>query len=112
MEASRRAVSDLLDSLPSDVDVGLVEFSDCDKINRDRFYSAPERGELKGRVNALQPERKTPLARAVERAGTVVSSRVDGVIVVVTDGEDSCRGDPCAAARQVAASRVDWKSVV
>ena len=109
MEASRRSIADLLDALPEDVDVGLVEFSDCGSINRDRFYSSSERGELKGRVNALRPDKKTPLARAVERAGTVTSSMVDGVIVVVTDGEDSCKGDPCAAARRVASSKPNVK---
>ncbi len=105
LEAAKRAIGDLLDGLPGDVDVGLVEFRDCDRIRRDRFYSEAERGQLKAQVDSLTPGRGTPLARSVERAGSILSAQVPGVIIVVTDGEDSCGGDPCAAARAVKEKR-------
>jgi Mg-chelatase subunit ChlD len=105
LEAAKRAIGDLLDGLPGDVDVGLVEFRDCKRIRRDRFYSEGERGQLKAQVDSLEPGRGTPLARAVERAGSILSSQAPGVIVVVTDGEDSCGGDPCAAARAIKQKR-------
>lgn len=105
LEAAKGAIGDLLDGLPGDVDVGLVEFRDCERIRRDRFYSQSERGQLKAQVDRLTPGRGTPLARSVERAGSILSSQVPGVIVVVTDGEDSCGGDPCAAARAIRAKR-------
>lgn len=109
MQAAQRSIGELVAGLPQDVDVGLVEFTDCARIERDRFYSANERAQLMGRVNGLTPERGTPLARSVERAGSVISSQVDGVVVVVTDGADSCGGDPCAAARAVARSKPNVK---
>lgn len=109
MQAAQRSIGQLVAGLPQDVDVGLVEFTDCSRIERDRFYSANERTQLMGRVNSLTPDRGTPLARSVERAGSVISSQVDGVVVVVTDGADSCGGDPCAAARAVARSRPNVK---
>ncbi|WP_157089276.1 VWA domain-containing protein [Oceanibaculum pacificum] len=105
MQAAQRSIGQLVGGLPQDVDVGLVEFTDCTRIDRDRFYGANERGQLMSRVNGLSPQRGTPLARSVERAGSVISSQVDGVVVVVTDGADSCGGDPCAAARAVARSK-------
>ncbi|MBU0725337.1 MAG: VWA domain-containing protein [Alphaproteobacteria bacterium] len=109
MQAAQRSIGQLVAGLPQDVDVGLVEFTDCSRIERDRFYSANERTQLMGRVNSLTPDRGTPLARSVERAGSVISSQVDGVVVVVTDGADSCGGDPCAAARAMASSKPNVK---
>jgi hypothetical protein len=105
LDAAKGAIGDLLNALPPDVDVGLVEFRDCERVQRDRFYSGAERGQLKAQVDALQPGRGTPLARSVERAGAILSAQVPAVMVVVTDGEDSCGGDPCAAAREIKRKR-------
>ena len=109
MDASKRAIEGLVKSMPGDVDIGMVEFTDCNRVERDRFYTPAERGALLGRVNGLSPQKGTPLARAIDRAGLVISSQVDGVIVVVTDGADSCQGDPCAAARSLAAKKPNVK---
>jgi Mg-chelatase subunit ChlD len=105
LDAAKRAIGALLDRLPGDVDVGLVEFRDCQRIRRDRFYSQAERDQLKAQVDSLEPGRGTPLARSVERAGAILSSQVPGTIIVVTDGKDSCGGDPCAAAAAIRQSR-------
>jgi Ca-activated chloride channel homolog len=53
-------------------------------------------------VNALVPAGKTPLTSAVEQAAEVLNYRSKpGVIVVVTDGEETCGGAPCALAKQL-----------
>jgi Mg-chelatase subunit ChlD len=105
LDAAKRSISELVDGLPGDVDVGLIEFSDCDRVNRDKFYRVSERGQLKQRVNGLLPREGTPLGLSVERAGRIISSRRPGVIVVVSDGMDSCLGDPCGAAQRIAAKK-------
>jgi len=105
LDAAKRSVSELVDSLPGDVDVGLIEFSDCQRVNRDDFYKPSQRGQLKQRVNGLVPRQGTPLGLSIERAGRIISSRRPGVIVVVSDGTDTCRGDPCGAAQRIAASK-------
>jgi Ca-activated chloride channel family protein len=53
-------------------------------------------------VNALVPAGKTPLTSAVEQAAEVLDyRRKPGVIVVVTDGEETCGRSPCALAKQL-----------
>ncbi|HXG78531.1 MAG TPA: VWA domain-containing protein [Methyloceanibacter sp.] len=48
-------------------------------------------------VNALNPAGKTPLAAAVEQAAEVLDFRnKPGLIVVLTDGEETCGGAPCS----------------
>ena len=57
-------------------------------------------------VNALVPAGKTPLTSAVEQAAEVLNYRAKpGVIVVVTDGEETCGGAPCALAKQLHLTR-------
>lgn len=62
------------------------------------------------RINAIEPQElsKTPLAASLAR----VSEDLDGVngervVVLVTDGEETCDGDPEAAIRNLIASGVD-----
>jgi Ca-activated chloride channel homolog len=50
---------------------------------------------IMGMVNSLTPTGRTPLA-AVEQAANVLDYRnKPGVVVVVTDGEETCGGSPC-----------------
>ena len=53
-------------------------------------------------VDALVPAGKTPLTTAVEQAAEALDYRnKPGVIVVVTDGEETCGRSPCDLARQL-----------
>jgi Ca-activated chloride channel family protein len=53
-------------------------------------------------VNALTPAGKTPLSAAVEQAARVLDYRKKpGLIVVLTDGEETCDGAPCALGKQL-----------
>ncbi len=102
---ARRSIATVIAGLPAGVDVGLVDFRGCENVRRDKFYTDSERGQLIGEINGLTPWGGTPLARSIERAGNIVSGDVDSVIVIVSDGEESCGGDPCAAARALKAAK-------
>ena len=53
-------------------------------------------------VKALVPAGKTPLTSAVQQAAEVLNYRnKPGVIVVVTDGEETCGGLPCELGKQL-----------
>jgi Ca-activated chloride channel family protein len=55
-------------------------------------------------VNALVPAGKTPLTEAVARAAEVLDVRAKpGIIVVLTDGEETCGGSPCALGKRLGA---------
>ncbi|WP_127998865.1 vWA domain-containing protein, partial [Piscinibacter defluvii] len=105
LDAAKRAAESMVRALPSDVDVGLVDFAACGQVRRDRFYPSAERGALVGEINALAPKQGTPLADAIRRAGTVASDSAPSMLVIVSDGGDSCGGDPCAVARSVKAAK-------
>lgn len=57
---------------------------------------------IMGAVEALTPAGKTPLTSAVEQAAHVLDFRhKPGVVVVLTDGEETCGGSPCDLGRQL-----------
>jgi len=56
-------------------------------------------------VNALTPAGKTPLTSAVQQAADVLDYRnKPGVVVVVTDGEETCGRSPCELGEQLHAA--------
>ena len=56
-------------------------------------------------VNALTPAGKTPLTSAVQQAADVLDYRnKPGVVVAVTDGEETCGRSPCDLAKQLHAA--------
>jgi Ca-activated chloride channel family protein len=61
------------------------------------FRPMPNAAEpIMSAVNALNPAGKTPLVAAVKQAAEVLDYRSEqGIIVLVTDGEETCGGAPC-----------------
>jgi Ca-activated chloride channel homolog len=53
-------------------------------------------------VNGLTPNGKTPLTSAVAQAADVLDYRAKpGLIVLITDGEETCGGLPCVLTKQL-----------
>jgi Mg-chelatase subunit ChlD len=102
LDAAKSSVAVIADNLPVDVDTALVKFNGCNSIDNDYFI---DRNQLKQKVNSLQAQGGTPLGRSMERAANILSKKKPTVMVVVTDGEDSCgEKDPCAVAAAAKAS--------
>lgn len=78
------------------VTIGPGEFNKCDDA-RLAFGPQPDAGErIMTEVNAISPSGRTPLAVAVEEAAKALDYRSrPGIIVVLTDGDDTCGGEPC-----------------
>ncbi len=114
IEVARSVMADLLASLPEEVSVGLASYGhnrkgDCDDIE----VLAPvgsARDAIVQAVNALNPKGKTPLTASIKMAAEQFRE-VEGAasVVVVSDGKETCGGDPCAAAREARASGVDMR---
>jgi len=58
-------------------------------------------------VSTLNPSGKTPLAAAVEQAAEVLNYKAEpGVVVLLTDGEETCDGAPCDLGKRLKAESV------
>jgi len=98
-------LTEIVRSFPSDIDIGFIQFGSCGSIINHQFYSDDQRGALISLINSTEPQEGTPLARALERAGSIIKGRVEddrGIIILVSDGFESCGGNVCAVAEDIA----------
>jgi uncharacterized protein with von Willebrand factor type A (vWA) domain len=105
IEAAKDSIADVVTSLHKDIKTGLVSFTDCGETSTPQKYGYSQRPELLSRVRGVSPSRGTSLANSIRRAGNAAKSVGPATVVVVSDGEDTCGGDPCAAARALKAQK-------
>jgi Ca-activated chloride channel family protein len=113
-EVARAAVGDFVDRYPPSAYLalrfyGAVPPGTADEC-RDSNLSVPfapantNRGPIKQALAGAFPRGFTPIAYALgEAVADFAQLDVDKVIVLVSDGIESCGGAPCAAAEQLAA---------
>ena len=115
IELARKAAANFIDSLPPEVPAALVVFGQqgsnsgegkrrsCEAIDVGAPMSA-DRNALRSALASVKAVGWTPLAAGLKRAGELLtSSEVSGeqIVYVVSDGEETCGGDPVAAAREL-----------
>jgi hypothetical protein len=112
IDAARQALKQVVAATPEDVDLGLMAYGhrrkdDCGDIETVVPIGA-DRARIGQAVDGLRPRGKTPLTDSIRHAARDLrTSEASASIVVVSDGKETCEGDPCAAAREAAASGVD-----
>ena len=72
-------------------------YDDCSSIRLHMRPTADAGDQLLGIVETINPRGRTPLTESVRQAAEVLDyTRQQAVVVLVTDGEETCGGDPCA----------------
>ena len=112
--AARQAVRRAMPEIAAARQLGLVVYgpgSQRDKCtNVDlRFPPIPDAApRIIGAVDALEPDGNTPLTAAVRRAAEALEFKSrPGVVVLVTDGRETCGGSPCALGTELAKTGAD-----
>lgn len=101
IDAAKQSIGRVVRSLHPDIRIGMVSFSDCGATSNSKYHNHSERGALLGKVNRINPAKRTSLAASIRRAGAMASRRAPTTLVIVSDGEDTCGDNPCAAAQEV-----------
>ena len=80
----------------------------CDNVDP-RFSPIPDAAQrIIGAVDTLKPDGNTPLTAAVRSAADALNyTEQPGVVVLVTDGRETCGGSPCALGAELAARAAD-----
>ena len=112
---ARRVVGRLVDGLDDEAEVGLVAYGhrregDCDDIETVVPIGPLDKAAMKVTVDGLNPKGKTPLARSVSQAFAALEGIEGGAtIILVSDGLDTCGGDPCGTVRQAKQMGLDFR---
>jgi Ca-activated chloride channel family protein len=106
----------VLATLPGDFNVGLRiyghrESSRSPKTCTDSELVVPihklDQPAILGAAEAVKPKGETPLVYSVLQSPADLKEVGGGTVIVITDGEESCHGDPVKAAAQLKASGLD-----
>ena len=105
----REALASVLPAVTPRRHLGLMVYgpgprAKCSNIDL-RLKPGPNSAEtIMGEVNSVVPAGETPLTAAVRGAAEELKFREKpAVVVLLTDGEETCGGDPCKLARQLKA---------
>lgn len=110
IETAKAAVNVMLAEADPKLQIGAVAFTGCLEIATHPFVSLGGRAQLGAFIGGVTPHRggATPLTASVRAAlGLLAGSEGGGQarIVVMTDGQETCAGDLCALAADIAKGR-------
>jgi Ca-activated chloride channel family protein len=105
----KAALSRVLPSVAATRNLGLIDYgpgpyNQCDNIELQLRPTPNAAARIMSIVDSLVPAGRTPLTSAVREAANVLDFPVrPAVVVLLTDGEETCGGDPCGLARMLGA---------
>jgi HEAT repeat protein len=113
MEVAKKVVSDLIEKIPNGRNVTFIVYGH-DAALRCRAVAvlrplgpldADGKSDLKKTIAHLRPVGNTPIALALKVAGEeLAKGKGSGGIILLTDGMETCNGDPAAEAARLAAN--------
>lgn len=109
MDEVRKALAEVLPGAAKFRKIGLITYGpgpyrQCN-VNVDLRPIPNATEHIMSVVNFLNPAGKTPLVAAVEEAAEVLDYQAKpGVVILLTDGEETCDGAPCALGKSLNAN--------
>lgn len=105
---AREVLGEVLAELPAGTQVGLAAYGHrregaCDDIEILLPVGEHSREELEKVIHGVQPRGKTPITAALQLVADQLATAGQGPahLVLVSDGEETCGGDPCALVRSL-----------
>ncbi|MDJ0653593.1 MAG: VWA domain-containing protein [Xanthomonadales bacterium] len=109
---AKEVMTELLDELPADLNAGLTVYGhrrkgDCDDIEMVTPVRRLDAAAIQSEIQAITPRGKTPIAASLLRSAEALKAQPgERVVLLITDGVESCDQDPCAVARGLAEAGV------
>ncbi len=106
MDIAKEVLTGLLADLPADAPVAVRAYghrhkNDCADMELLASLGPKAAARVEGKVKTLKPLGMTPIAASLEAAGKDFVGREGqrNIVLLVTDGEETCKGEPCAVAK-------------
>ncbi len=109
IDVAKQVFSGFVQDLPSDAQVAVRTYGrrqpsnkrDCSDMELLTPFGPNSAQRVLPGVNSLRPNGMTPIAASLQAAAGDFAGKEgqNNIIVLLTDGEEDCNGDPCAAAK-------------
>jgi len=104
---AKEVLTELVRDLPDDAVVGLVAYGhrrkgDCGDVEELISLGPLDRNRVIEIVQGLSPKGKTPITLSVQKTvDRIRHVEEETTIILVSDGKETCGGDPCALVREL-----------
>ncbi len=118
LEIARESLRTVLQSVPADDEIGFMAYGhrtkgSCDDIELIVPPQAGSASAISAAADSMKFLGKTPLTAAVKQAAEALKYTEDkATVVLITDGLETCGGDPCALGKELKESGVDFTADV
>ncbi len=115
MDVAKEVMINAIKGLPDNVNVGLQVYGhrskgDCDDIETLAEVGPTDKEALIQKINSIKPMGKTPITKSFEIAGEKLGAMEDETtVILVSDGEETCEGDPCALVKSLKEKGINVK---
>lgn len=122
--AAKKLLSNLVDSLQvnNNLELGLRvyghqfhrRFQNCKDTKLEVSFRQKNHELIKQKLRGIEPQGTTPLAYSLEQAANDFPDKnnVRNIIIIITDGIESCDGDPCAVSLALQKKKVFLKPFI
>jgi len=103
MQAAKEVMEYSVSALPAEVNIGLAAYGhrrkgDCADLDMLVSPGNNVKDEILSKVRNLKPVGMTPIAASVEMVLNTAAARdTEALVVLISDGEETCHKDPCGA---------------
>ncbi len=119
IEIAKDVLGDLVKKMPKDVKMGLISYGhrfarklkDCDDLELINPVGHLTAKEVDYSLGLITPKGQTPIAQTLLESQNWLADYKGqkNTVVLISDGVESCDGDPCAAAKAIAAAGITAK---
>ncbi len=103
---AKKVLKNLVDELPENAEVGLIAYGhrdkgDCKDIETIVAPGPLDKALINKKIEELNPKGKTPITDSVLTAFDLVRTNENATtVILVSDGIETCGGDPCKAVKE------------
>ncbi len=114
IKIAKQVMAKLVPEIPDTTRIGLIAYGhrrkgDCSDVETLVTLAANDKQSVLKAVKGLNAKGKTPLTRSVNQAIEMLKSEKNpSTVVLVSDGIESCGGDPCATVKTAKAAGVNF----
>ncbi|HYA43721.1 MAG TPA: VWA domain-containing protein, partial [Syntrophobacteraceae bacterium] len=112
IDVAKEVLSGIIRDLPARTNVGLVVYGhrqkgDCTDVEELSPLGPADKELLIAKIRGITPKGMTPITYSVQKVAKGLKNLgQEATIVLVSDGEETCKGDPCAVVRELKASGI------
>ena len=114
MATAQETLGKLMSDLPADTKLGFMAYGhtkekDCNDVELLSALGKDKPEMINTLIHTIQPKGKTPIANALKKSKDAFKGHEgqNNNILLVSDGIESCDGDPCAVAKELKDAGLD-----